>query len=311
MENIQKKSENLNKFQNKFTTSDGSDRAFIEAKKITTLWFNTGTLCNIACDNCYIESSPKNDRLTYISFDEVKEYIDETIFNNFQTKEIGFTGGEPFMNKEIIQMVEYSLEKGFKTLVLSNAMKPMMNKKKELLKINNKNLTIRVSIDHYLKEKHEKIRGKGTFDIMMEGLKWLDQNKFNYALATRLMWGEDEQTCRKGFKKFIERYNLRLNFESKTDLVTFVEMDEKKDTPEITTKCWSILNKNPDDIMCSWSRMVVKKKENDKPTVIACTLLPYENEFDLGTSLKKSLKKIYLNHKHCSKFCVLGGSSCS
>ena len=64
--------------------------------------------------------------------------------------------------------------------------------------------------------------------------------------------------------------------------------------------------------MCSWSRMVVKKKGIKKnQSVIACTLLPYDEEFDLGESLTNSLQKIYLNHKHCSKFCVLGGSSCS
>ncbi|MFM7673662.1 MAG: radical SAM protein, partial [Candidatus Fonsibacter sp.] len=91
---------------------------------------------------------------------------------------------------------------------------------------------------------------------------------------------------------------------------TFTEMDVNADTPEITTACWSILNKNPDDVMCSHTRMVVKKK-NRKPSVIACTLLPYDEAFDLGETLKSSLKKVYLNHPHCSKFCVLGGSKCS
>ena len=66
------------KFSNTFVTADGSDRAFVEAKKLKTLWFNTGTLCNIECKNCYIESSPKNDRLVYLTFDEVKKFIDET-----------------------------------------------------------------------------------------------------------------------------------------------------------------------------------------------------------------------------------------
>ena len=70
------------------------------------------------------------------------------------------------------------------------------------------------------------------------------------------------------------------------------------------------MNKNQNEVMCSSSRMIVKKKENDYPTVIACTLLPYNSEFDLGNTLKESLKRIYLNHPHCSKFCVLGGSSC-
>ena len=300
-----------NKFKDPITTADGSTRAFIEAKKIKTLWFNTGTLCNIECKNCYIESSPKNDRLVYITFEEVKLFIDEAIDKNLGTEEIGFTGGEPFMNKDVLKMIEYSLSKNFKVLVLSNAMKPMLNKREDLLKINHQDLTIRVSIDHYQKEKHEEIRGKNTFNVMMEGLKWLNQNNFNYALATRLLWGEQEDQLRDNFNLFIDKYNLKLDAKSKEQLVTFAEMDEKVDTPEITTACWNLLGKNPDDVMCSSSRMVVKKKTSSKPSVIACTLLPYEDEFDLGQNLTDSLKKIYLNHKHCSKFCVLGGSSCS
>ena len=300
-----------NKFKDPITTADGSTRAFIEAKKIKTLWFNTGTLCNIECKNCYIESSPKNDRLVYITFEEVKLFIDEAIDKNLGTKEIGFTGGEPFMNKDVLKMIEYSLSKNFKVLVLSNAMKPMLNRKEDLLKINHQDLTIRVSIDHYQKEKHEEIRGKNTFNVMMEGLKWLNQNNFNYALATRLLWGEQEDQLRDNFNLFIDKYNLKLDAKSKKQLVTFAEMDEKVDTPEITTACWNLLGKNPEDMMCSSSRMVVKKKNSSKPSVIACTLLPYEDEFDLGQNLTDSLKKIYLNHKHCSKFCVLGGSSCS
>lgn len=299
------------KFNDPFITADGNKRAFIEAKKINTLWFNTGTLCNIECKNCYIESSPKNDRLVYLTFDEVKLFIDEAIDNNLKTKEIGFTGGEPFMNKDILKMVDYALEKKFKVLILSNAMKPMLNKKEELLKLRHPNLTIRVSIDHYNKTKHEEVRGKGTYEVMMKGLNWLSQNNFNFTLATRLLWDESENNLRQNFQEFINTYQLNLDAYSKEQLVTFAEMDEKIDTPEITTDCWGILNKDPNDIMCSWSRMVVKKKGSKKPSVIACTLLPYDEEFDLGESLTNSLQKIYLNHKHCSKFCVLGGSSCS
>jgi MoaA/NifB/PqqE/SkfB family radical SAM enzyme len=300
-----------NKFKDQKVTADGSNRAFIEARNIKTLWFNTGTLCNIECKNCYIESSPKNDSLAYLTFEEVKSFIDEAIDKNLGTNEIGFTGGEPFMNKDIMKMIDYSLNKNFKVLVLSNAMKPMLNRTKELIKLNHSNLTIRVSIDHYEKEKHEEIRGKNTYDVMLQGLKWLNENNFNYTLATRLLWSEKEEDLRRNFGTFIKNNNLRLDTYSPKELVTFAEMDEKIDTPEITTSCWDILNKDSNDVMCSWSRMVVRKKNSKNPSVIACTLLPYANEFDLGETLTNSLQKIYLNHKHCSKFCVLGGSSCS
>jgi sulfatase maturation enzyme AslB (radical SAM superfamily) len=217
------------------------------------------------------------------------------------------------MNKDIIQMLFESLNNNFKTLVLTNAMAPMLHKKNELLDLNKKFvklLKLRISIDHYTKAQHEQVRGKNSFNKMLEGISFLKENNFNFSFATRLMWNENEKTTRENFKNFFNINKIKLDAYSTVDLVTFTEMDVNAETPEITTACWSILNKNPDDVMCSHTRMVVKKK-NRKPSVIACTLLPYDEAFDLGETLKSSLKKVYLNHPHCSKFCVLGGSKCS
>jgi hypothetical protein len=87
-------------------------------------------------------------------------------------------------------------------------------------------------------------------------------------------------------------------------------MDERAEVPEITVDCWRILNKSPDDMMCASSRMVVRRKGAPGLSVVACTLLPYEPQFDLGDSLKGALDPVKLNHPHCAKFCVLGGGSC-
>ena len=66
----------------------------------------TGSLCNIACHNCYIESAPKNDRLAYITRAEVAAFLDEIAACSHATREIGFTGGEPFMNPDIVGMLD-------------------------------------------------------------------------------------------------------------------------------------------------------------------------------------------------------------
>jgi len=63
--------------------------------------------------------------------------------------------------------------------------------------------------------------------------------------------------------------------------------------------------------MCASSRMIVRRKDADAPSVIACTLLPYEAEFELGQTLEEASRPVSLNHPHCAKFCVLGGGSCS
>jgi len=93
--------------------------------------------------------------------------------------------------------------------------------------------------------------------------------------------------------------------------VLFPEMDLTASVPEITTECWGILHKRPEDVMCASSRMVVRHKGAPAPTVVSCTLLPYDAQFDLGPRLADALAPVKLNHPHCAKFCVLGGGRCS
>jgi hypothetical protein len=57
--------------------------------------------------------------------------------------------------------------------------------------------------------------------------------------------------------------------------------------------------------------MVVRRKGADSPAVLACTLLAYDPQFELGPTLRDADRDVRLNHPHCAKFCVLGGASCS
>ena len=223
------------KFNNLTLTAEGKARAFIEAKNLKTLWFNTGTLCNLTCKNCYIESSPTNDRLSYLNFDEYLKFMIEAKEEGLNLLEIGFTGGEPFLNKDFTKMLNHSVQQDVEVLVLTNAMKPMLNKRSEILNLNKDKLTFRISIDHVDEKKHEKIRGQNSYKPMIEGVKWLRDNNFKMSLATRLMWGESEEHTRKAFKAFVLKHGLKIDANSSKDLVTFAEMDVKQDTPEITT----------------------------------------------------------------------------
>ncbi len=81
------------KFCDPKTTAKGETRASVRLDALKTLWFNTGTLCNLTCSNCYIESSPTNDSLVYLSHPEVAAYLDELPLVGQQVEEIAFTGG--------------------------------------------------------------------------------------------------------------------------------------------------------------------------------------------------------------------------
>ena len=138
------------KFRDPVVTARGEQRATVALKSLETLWFNTGTLCNLTCRNCYIESSPRNDRLAYLSLAEVVGYLDEIAASRLPTRLIGFTGGEPCMNRDLPDMLETVLSRGLDAIVLTNAMKPMRKMADRLLALNERHgaaLTIRVSID--------------------------------------------------------------------------------------------------------------------------------------------------------------------
>lgn len=302
------------KFQDPFVTANGEKRAQVALRGLDTLWFNTGTLCNLTCHNCYIESSPKNDRLVYLSAAEVRSYLDEIAALGLGTTLIGFTGGEPFMNPEFPAMLDLALGRGFAVLVLTNAMKPMHKRKPALLALRQRyggRLTIRVSIDHYGPAVHEAERGRRSWQPTIDGLKWLKEQGFAIAVASRRLSGEPEEEIRHGFARLFAELGVSIDADDPVALTVFPEMDAAADVPEITETCWGILGKSPESVMCASSRMVVKFKGAARPSVIACTLLPYDPRFDLGQTLAGALGSVALNHPHCAKFCVLGSGSCS
>jgi len=302
------------KFSDPDLTSTGERRASVALTQLNTLWFNTGTLCNLACKGCYIESSPRNDRLAYLSRTDVAGYLTEIQANHRECTEIGFTGGEPFMNPELLGMIEDTLAGGWRALVLTNAMKPMQHERDRLLRLHRLypgRLSIRVSLDHYSRSGHEDIRGRASWQPAIKGLVWLAENGFDIAIASRTISAESEQDMRAGFSRLFADLAIPINSVDPTNVVLFPEMDDTADVPEITERCWGILNVDPGSIMCATSRMVLKRKGATKPSVISCTLLPYDEAFDMGTTLAEASGAVKLNHPHCARFCVLGGASCS
>lgn len=302
------------KFADPRVTANGEPRAFAPFTRLRTLWFNTGTLCNLACHNCYIESSPKNDSLVYLTRDEVREFLKEADVLAGAPIEIGFTGGEPFMNPDILGMLEDSLSAGHRVLVLTNAMRPMQRIKPALLELNERflgKLTLRVSLDHYESAGHEKIRGPNSWRPAIDGLRWLAAHNFDVAIAARMAWDETQAETRTEFRTLFEKLGLGVDADDPARLVLFPEMDAQEDLPEISEGCWSILGKSPDDMMCASSRMVMKRNGAQAPAVVSCTLLPYSQAFEMGSTLAESMRPISLNHVYCARFCVLGGASCS
>ena len=303
------------KFRDPALTAKGEQRAVVALAGLHTLWVNTGTLCNITCRNCYIESSPTNDALAYLSAAEVAAFLDEAAAIAAPLAEVGFTGGEPFLNRDLVAMLRDVLSRGLSALVLTNAMKPMMNHAEALLALREGcggRLTIRVSLDHHEAAPHDLERGPGAFAKTMEGLDWLARHGFRIHVAGRAGFGAgDESAMRAGYAALFAAHGIAVDADDPVALMLFPEMDAAVDVPEITEACWGILRRSPDSLMCASARMVVKRRGAERPAVVACTLLPYDPQFELGPTLADSIRPVALNHPHCAKFCVLGGAACS
>lgn len=284
-------------------TAQGQARAVVRPEALKTLWVNTGTRCNIECANCYIESSPRNARFEYLRLAEFLPFLREG--RAMGAREVGFTGGEPFMNPDLLAMAAAALERGLSVLVLTNAMAPMMNRREELkalLPRHGDALRLRVSLDHHTAALHDAERGRGSFEKALAGLRWLLDAGFRVSVAGRSFVDEDPAAAREGYRRAVGR---------EVELTVFPEMDAPGDLPEITTECWGILGKSPGSVMCASSRMLVKREGADAPAVLACTLIPYDGRFELGRTLAESWRPVSLQHPRCASFCVLGGASCS
>jgi len=302
------------KFKNEKITAKGEDRAFVEMESLETLWFNTGTRCNLECVNCYIESSPYNDELVYISTEEVESYLNEIESLSLSTQQIAFTGGEPFLNPDMLPITELCLQRGFHVLILTNAYRAI---DKHIVKLDSLNqaypgkITLRVSLDHHRKEIHEEQRGTKTFDKTLKTMKSLVDHGFNVTIAGRSLAGEQQAEALFNYQKTLDKYGVDVTVSNGDNIVIFPEMSTENNVPEITTACWDILNVRPLQQMCASERMIIKRKGSDHPVIMPCTLIAYDKQFEMGKTLEESFRKVYLNHPYCAQFCVLGGASCS
>ena len=255
-------------------------------ERLETLWVNTGTLCNLACQNCFMESTPANDALAYMPLADVRDLLRAAPES---VEEIGFTGGEPFMNPDIIKMLEVTLAAGKSALVLTNAMRPMRRHERalqSLITAYSETLMVRVSLDHYEAGRHDALRGENSFAASLAGLRFLVGAGAKISVAARTPWGETEAMMRAGFARLFA-----------------AEMDGLSPVEPVTAAAMAAVPAET-PLMCATSRMAVLRKGASGIEITPCTLLP-------GRTLDGLDDAVTLDHPHCGRFCVYGGASCA
>lgn len=137
------------RFQYLEKCADGSERAHQPFRSWAELWIFTGTRCNLACTECYTESSPHNDSFRFITVEQTERFLDES--RSLRIPKICYTGGEPFYNPHFPEILDLTLEMGFQCLVLTNLTRPYEVRGRSSLHRHTAaghSLQIRASLDH-------------------------------------------------------------------------------------------------------------------------------------------------------------------
>jgi organic radical activating enzyme len=287
----------------------GNPRGYIQPKELKELWFHTGTVCNLRCPFCLEGSKPGDNRLNTISLTDVKPFIQEAL--SLGTEQFSFTGGEPFVNPDMIAILDHALDFN-PCLVLTNATEPLLNRLHRIAPLADKpfSLNFRVSLDYPDSERHDAGRGRGNFNLSLKTMEQLHRLGFGVSIARQSKADEDVEAVNREYIPHFEKAGLP----SDTGIVAFPEFHEPgshPDVPYITESCMTTYKTESDRnaFMCSFSKMVLK--QGGRMRVYACTLVDDDPDYDLGENLTEAMKvRVMLRHHRCYA-CFANGASCS
>ncbi|WP_448551772.1 radical SAM protein [Thalassotalea montiporae] len=295
-----------------YKTPTGEERGYIIPHALDELWFHTGTRCNLECSFCLEGSSPSSKRLQGPKLSEVKPFIDEALA--LGVKQFSFTGGEPFLLKDMIDILAYASQ--FRPcLVLTNGTTPLIKRLPALQALAASSeckhpISLRISLDSAESQSHDAGRGQGNFALAISGLKKLHRAGFKVSVARHMSADENSDQVTKQFQDLFALNGLPedLNIVAFPD---FLPPGSIADVPHISSHCMVTYQTEQQrkNYMCSNSKMIIKK--NDQMQVYACTLVDDDEDYHLANTLSDSMSaRISMKHHRCYS-CFAHGASCS
>ncbi len=272
-----------------------------------TLWFQVaGTLCNLQCTHCFVSASPTNHNHEMLSFETVKRFLAEA--EGLGVKEYYFTGGEPFMNREIFEILEASLVQG-PVFVLTNGLLIKTDTAERLRRLSDAspyNLDLRISIDGWDAATNDPVRGAGTFERILQGIRNLAAVRLNPVLTvTEACAGAGTAEGRARFLAFLREIGLsqpRLKVMPLLRLGAEVERTRAYSSWE-SLKGQTLTRADAVALVCSSGRMVTSKG------VFVCPILVDFEGARMGETLRETQRDFALRFRACYT-CHAEGLSC-
>jgi sulfatase maturation enzyme AslB (radical SAM superfamily) len=272
------------------------------------LWFQVaGTVCNLTCTHCFISCSPHNHNFGFLDLAIVQRHLDESVA--LGVKEYYFTGGEPFLNRDMVPILELTLQYGPAT-VLTNG---TVFKDEWLARLRSAensslySLEFRVSMDGYTPAENDAVRGAGTFERILRGVRMLLDHGFLPILTvTRTSDEQDDGELFHGFVTLLTELGyarprikvlptLRIGAETKRQRGY---SEEERVTPAM------MADYDQNLLVCNHSRMITDRG------VFVCPILIETPGARLGATLAEAQQPFAIRHSACYT-CYQYGALCS
>ena len=312
----------------------GNERGFVDPKcldgrpVLEDLWVMQGSICDLRCKHCYTASSPSNGRLQQITSAELRPHLEAAAA--FGVQKIYFTGGEVFVNEAVLQGRAERNEEFIRSLrlaleiapveILTNGRRYIRNHFEALRELHERfagRLMLRITLESPAEAEHDAIRGRTTFAQTVQTIRDLGGMGFVPVITAErpLLHQHSPETIRRSFEALCPGMRIEVNV-----IENMLEMGHQLDrlaaqgqppTPEvfITTKCFGVLNKAPESLMCHFSRCI--QKIDGALHFYPCPVIYDDARFDLGSTLEESFRRVYIAHKNCYDYCMKGiGASC-
>ena len=280
----------------------------VKLSSLDHLWFQVaGTLCNLTCHHCFISCSPKNDSFGHLTLSEVRRRLEESV--TFGVKEYYFTGGEPFLNREMVPILVETLRYGPATVLTNGTVlkDEWLQTLADAEAASLYSLEFRVSIDGFSPETNDPIRGTGTFDRAIRGVKRLVDFGFLPIITAARTWNDEEETAVVG--RFVTMLKSAGYERPRLKILPTLHLGAEeershgyRDSERITAEM--LVDYDMSQLICHHSRIVTDRG------VYVCPILIESADARLGETLEASMRPYPLRHGACYT-CYQYGAICS
>jgi len=274
---------------------------------LETLWIQVaGTVCNLRCRHCFVSCGPGDERHALMPRGEVRARVGEAL--SLGVKEFYFTGGEPFVHPEMVEILADTLVEGPCTVLTNGTLfKPrVVDALAHLASEARYALEVRVSLDGATAAEHDTFRGEGSFARAMAGIALLGARGLLPIVTVTPHTDEDDQAFRERYLAMLGAAGLsrprlkvlplfRLGREAARTR-GYHGIETLADLPPSAF--------DPARLQCGSCRAVTSRG------VFVCPLLVDEPGGRMGARLDQALGAFTLSHGACST-CYVTGMTCA